>query len=43
MLADASEGRMQVFNDDILKFNMETLFPETVKKDWHGGNDIGPT
>ncbi|XP_072035684.1 dimethyladenosine transferase 1, mitochondrial-like [Amphiura filiformis] len=36
MLAEASEGRLQVFNDDILKFNMENIFPEAVKKDWHG-------
>ena len=38
MLADASEGRIKVVNDDILEYNMETMFPDSVKKQWHEGN-----
>ena len=37
MLADASAGRMRVFNDDILKFNMEKIFPESMKRPWEDG------
>ena len=38
MLAEASEGRLKVINGDILEYNMETMFPESVKKQWHEGN-----
>ena len=35
MLADASEGRMDILHGDILNFNMENMFPQDEAKDWN--------
>ncbi|XP_022082161.1 dimethyladenosine transferase 1, mitochondrial-like [Acanthaster planci] len=35
MLSEAAEERLKVIHGDILKFNMEEVFPENLKKAWH--------
>lgn len=34
MLNEASNGRVRIFHGDVLKFNMENLFPEELVKPW---------
>ena len=37
MVSEASEGKVRVACDDILKFNLGEAFPKHLKKDWEDG------
>ena len=34
MLADCSEGKMTVYNEDIMKFNVPAAFPKVERVEW---------
>ena len=34
MLADCSEGKMTVYNEDIMKFNVPAAFPNVEGVEW---------
>ena len=34
MLADCSEGKIKVFNEDIMKFNIPAAFPKMEGVEW---------
>ncbi|PIK57004.1 putative dimethyladenosine transferase 1, mitochondrial [Apostichopus japonicus] len=36
LLREASEGKVRIIKDDILKYDMETAFPDIPKQDWNG-------
>ncbi|XP_023222666.1 dimethyladenosine transferase 1, mitochondrial-like [Centruroides sculpturatus] len=39
LLSNAAPGRMKIILGDVLDYNMETIFPEEMSRDWH---DICP-
>lgn len=36
LLREASEEKLRIAHDDILRYNLETAFPKIPKSDWHG-------
>lgn len=37
LLREASEEKLRIAHDDILRYDLETAFPKIRKSDWHGG------